>query len=117
MLGSHWIAAVGLVVAWAAHSSPAAARNLLTNGDLETPIAGGKAPQGYDLAGDVVYGPLGDDRERAGRGIRFLASLDKDKDKQHAGSFSTQVKLPEGASRWYRLRIVALAQDHFEVDR
>src|SRR5262249_40043051 len=72
-------------------------------------------PADFSLSGDATYGPLGDDRDKNGRGIRFHPSKDIDGDNQHAGSVTTTTKIMPDSGRWFRFRIRGLAQDNFKV--
>lgn len=81
-------------------------QNLLPGGDLETPGA-----PGFIAEGDVTYGPLAYvSREHVGRGFRFSGAK-----AGNAGTLSTTVNSLPAGHRWFRLRINAMAEDHFAV--
>lgn len=116
LLGA-WFPAAPARAAESAGSS-AAERNLIPNGTLETPAASGKAPAGFELEGDVVYGPLGSQTEHAGRGVRLLSGRDTKHDGRRAGALTTTVgQLSPDLGRWFRLRVEGLAQEGFAVER
>jgi hypothetical protein len=73
---------------------------------------------GFELSGDVSYSLLGGPRELAGRGVRFVSGIDQNRNGQRSGSLATTVgQLTAAHGRWFRLRIDALAQDDFAVQR
>ncbi len=82
---------------------------------LRLVATGGKSPLVLD--GDAVEGPLGDARkENAGNGVRFLSGAKRDGGA--AGSVSFTVNgLKSEKGRWYRLRVRALVQDDFHVEK
>ena len=93
-------------------------RYLIPNGSLEAPAEGGKAPLGFELSGDAVYGMLGDVNDRIGRGVRFFSNFDQNRDQHRAAALTTTVEhLTPAHGRWFRLRIEGLAQDDFAVDK
>ena len=70
------------------------------------------------IAGDAVYGVLGDKRvESNGYGIRLLAVEDLNGDQQSAGSATMTTTEVDPQHRWYRFHIIGFAQDQFVVDR
>ena len=90
-----------------------------TNHDLQAKSASGKAPAGFAIEGDALYGDFPDRQsERAGRGVRFLSGRDKNGDGVRRGSLSQTVAgISPREGRWFRLRIRGLAQDGFHVQR
>ncbi len=71
------------------------------------------------LTGNATEGELGDRRtEHSGRGVRFASGGDINKEGTHAGSAAwTITSLKPETGRWFRIRIRALAQDGFSVDK
>lgn len=91
--------------------------NWIANGSLEQPDKTGKAPEGFQLAGDAVYDFLGDNRrERVGQGVWLISGRDVDRDGDRAGSVSTTLRqLKTDESRWFRFTCRALPQEGFAV--
>ena len=115
-----WLAAGAAAARAAAGGEDGTARDdaggLIANGSLEQPAAGGKAPLGFELTGQAVYGNLGDKSERAGKGIRLQSAAGRGE--KCAALVSTRVTgLSPGSGRWFRLRVIGLVQDGFAVDK
>jgi len=91
--------------------------NLISNGSMETAEDG--IPTGFTFEGDVLHGYLGHaDWDAVGRGVRMNSVQDFNKDGKKAGAFWTSVKgLDAKDGRWFRLRINAMAQDGFNVEK
>jgi hypothetical protein len=95
---------------------PTSGRNLIANGSLRKAAHDGRSPAGFALSGDATYGELGRVWDRIGKGVRLSAADDLNKDGQHAAELQATVEnLSPGVGRWFRLRIVGLAQDSFRV--
>lgn len=70
------------------------------------------------LAGDAIYGMLGDSRVEAnGRGIRLASGQDINKDGVSAGQATLSNAQVSRDQRWYRFYITGLAQDNFQVEK
>src|SRR6185369_7463009 len=107
-----------LTLAYADLTTVTNSKNLIPAGSSLSSNADAKLPADFTLAGDATYGVLGDERDRNGRGIRFLPANDLDNDGQHAGSVITTVRnITANAGRWFRFRIRGLAQDNFKVEK
>ena len=115
---------IALVAAWqfvvtgamsrkAALAGSFSASNLVANANFEVSASGGQAPAGFELTGQATYGELGENHERAGKGIRLQSAGGK----RRSGSVSTIVRDLPTTARWFRLRIVALAQEGFAVEQ
>jgi hypothetical protein len=87
---------------------------LLVGAPLRLVTPGNK--KAYALEGDAVEGELGDvQKEISGRGVRFLSAVN---DRQGEGMIAfTVTGLKPEQGRWYRLRIRALAQEDFHVEK
>jgi len=109
--------AAAMLVFMAGIAATRADRSLVPNSQLEPASTKALAPEGFELTGDVAYGPFGDARrEISGRGVRLLAGKDENKDGQHAGSVAFGVaNLTPESGRWFRFRIRGLCQDDFAV--
>lgn len=92
-------------------------QNLVVNSTLD--LTAGNSPHGFELKGDVAYGPLFDgEQNRIGHGVRLFAGEDKNGDGERSGTLTTTVTgITPQAGRWFRFRIRGLAQDGFRVDR
>lgn len=91
-----------------------AGAKLMTKGALKVV---GRAKSPFTLTGDAVEGLLGNPRqEHSGSGVRLLSGEDLNKDKERAGSLACTVNgLEVDKGRWFRVRILGLAQENFAV--
>lgn len=111
---------VALALSAFAKTEAASANRVLTsNSDLQHKAAAGSYPADFTLDGDAVYGEFPDRQsEKAGRGVRFLSSRNKNGDGVRRGSLSQTVKgISDKEGRWFRFRIRGLAQEGFHVQR
>src|SRR6476620_10682404 len=86
------LAATVLVTASGDTTSLTTSKSLVPAGTFHSPHSEAKLPANFSLSGDATYGPLGEDRDQNGFGIRLLASNDSNTDGQHAGSVTTTVR-------------------------
>src|SRR5580704_1823142 len=112
---------IGIMIAAivTATTASAADRVLNSNSGLQDKLPNGKAPAGFTLTGDVVYGEFPDRQsEQVGRCVRLCSGRDKNNDGARSGSLSqTVADISAKPGRWFRFRIRGLAQDGFQVDR
>jgi hypothetical protein len=111
-----------LTLAYAELTTNPLTKNLIPAGSSLAESRTTNLPAGFSLSGDATYGPLGDERDKNGRGIRLQPAKDLDNDNQHAGSVSTTTKIPTtkntaDSGRWFRFRIRGLAQDNFKLEK
>jgi hypothetical protein len=73
----------------------------------------------FKLVGDATEGTLGDTRQELnGGGIRFFSNDDKNQDGMRAGQANCVINsVKDEKGRWYRIRINALAQEGFAVEK
>jgi len=86
---------------------------------LRSELAASDNPAGFVLSGDAAFGRLLDDRkENAGRGVRLISGRDENGDGQRNGAVSVTVQeVSADKGRWFQLRIRALTQDGFRVEK
>jgi hypothetical protein len=112
---------IGMMIAaiLTATTASAADRVLNSNSALQDKAQNGKAPAGFTLAGDVVYGEFPDRQsEQVGRCVRLFSGRDKNNDGARSGSLSqTVADISASQGRWFRFRIRGLAQNGFHVER
>ena len=103
----------GTTTALISTSKPVA--TLTLHGKLKS--TGEKTP--FQLTGDAVEGTLGDPKqEHSGGGVRLLSGEDLNNDGIRAGSLFAVVNgVKDEKGRWYRIRIRALAQEGFAVEK
>jgi hypothetical protein len=105
-----------LTLAYAELTTLPFTKNLVPAGSSLTDSTATKLPAEFSLSGDATYGPLGDERDKNGHGIRFQPAKDIDNNDEHAGSVTTTTKITADSGRWFRFRIRGLAQDNFKVE-
>lgn len=99
-------------------SPPPAPKRLMTNWTLESASADKLSPEGFELVGDAEYGYLSTvGGDVSGWGVRLHSNKDINHDGQLEGKVTRTISSLPTDQRWYRLRILGLAQEDFSVAR